>query len=168
MLQDKSKMSPEAAKIVESCQIWAQETPSWAQLGPKMLQDRAKMGPEPSKMTPNCRGWVQEDPSCARWPQDAPKTGPRWAQLGTRSPNIGPRSAQEGMLLALGSPVGHGIASQTCKKSFKIPSYLATCYQRGAGGMGRSPLDILIHTHIHMHIHMEKSPYGDINPHLGI
>ena len=109
-----------------------------------MLQDRAKMGPEPSKMTPNCRGWVQEDPSCARWPQDAPKTGPRWAQLGTKSPNIDPRSAQEGMLLALGSPVGHGIASQTCKKSFKIPSYLATCYQRGAGGMGRSPLDIYI------------------------
>ena len=136
----------EASKMPQDGLRCAYEDPHWAQLGPKMLQDRAKMGPEPSKMTPNCPGWVQEDPSCARWPQDAPKTGPRWAQLGTRSPNIGPRSAQEGMKLALGSPVGHDIAPQTCKNSFKIPNYLATCYERGAGGMGRSPLDILFST----------------------
>ena len=90
MLQDKSKMSPGAAKIAKSCKILVQETPSWAQLGPKMLQDRAKMGPEASKMTQDCLGLAQEDPPWAKHSpemlQDRAKMGPPWAQLGTKKP----------------------------------------------------------------------------------
>ena len=50
--------------------------------------------------------------------QDAPRKD----HVGTEMPNVGPRWAQEPMMLDLGSPVDHNMAPEICKISFKIPS----------------------------------------------
>ena len=74
-----------------------------------------------------CVSELEESPKLA---QDAPEMSPRWPNMAqgdsTKAQNGPKMAAPEGMMLAVGSPVGHDIAPQTCKNNFKIPSYLAT------------------------------------------
>ena len=138
---------PDAARLPKMCT----KKTSWAQLGSKMLQDRAKMGLEASKMTQGCPRLAQEDPPWTelrpKMLHDRAKMGPPWAQLGTKKPKhrskIGPGrddvSSRQPCWPRYSSP-----DLQEELQDTELPTYLPTCYQRGAGGMGRSPLDIYI------------------------